>query len=84
MRQLYRRQQAARHGVPEAWVASKAPMSELRAMRLRAGLTQRALSRLSGVSVPAISAIENGKQRPYPFTRKLIHEALEACEPCEA
>ncbi|WP_369370863.1 helix-turn-helix domain-containing protein [Promicromonospora sp. Populi] len=50
--------------------------SDLRAARLRAGLTQRELAVRSGTSQPAIAAIEKGARIPAPETRVRIEMAL--------
>lgn len=50
----------------------------LRAHRQGAALTQEQLAHVSGVSVEAIRALENGRRRhPRPHTVKLLSEGLE-------
>jgi uncharacterized protein len=49
---------------------------DLRARRLRAGLTQRELAARSGTSQPAIAAIERGVRSPVPETQLRIEAAL--------
>jgi predicted ATPase len=50
----------------------------LRQHRLTAGLTQEALAERSGLSVPAIGALERGVRRhPYPSTVDLLARALD-------
>ncbi|WP_423462506.1 helix-turn-helix domain-containing protein [Promicromonospora sp. MS192] len=50
--------------------------SDLRARRLRAGLTQRELAARSGTSQPAIAAIERGTRSPALETRARLDAAL--------
>lgn len=49
---------------------------DLRARRLRAGLTQRELASRSGTSQPAIAAIEKGDRSPALETRARLDAAL--------
>jgi transcriptional regulator with XRE-family HTH domain len=50
---------------------------QLRRLRSAAGLTQEALAERSGVSVDAISALENGRRhRPRPDTVLMLAEGL--------
>ncbi|MEK6954194.1 MAG: CBS domain-containing protein [Candidatus Micrarchaeota archaeon] len=53
-------------------------LSEIRRMRESAGLTQKTLSRQSGVSQPTIAKIEGGKTDPAYSKAKAIFEALES------
>lgn len=48
----------------------------LRALRERHGLTQFDLSRSSGISQSTVSALETGKQRPWPSTRRALASAF--------
>lgn len=48
----------------------------LRALRERQGMTQFDLSRTSGISQSTVSALETGKQRPWPSTRKALAAAF--------
>lgn len=48
----------------------------LRALRERMGLTQFDLSRISGISQSTVSALETGKQRPWPSTRRALASAF--------
>jgi transcriptional regulator with XRE-family HTH domain len=51
---------------------------ELRRRRVAAGLTQEELAERSGVSVDAISALENGRRRrPHRQTAAMLAEALD-------
>ena len=47
-----------------------------RAHRLRAGMSQEELARISGVSVRGIRMIENGRRRPRASTVKTLAESL--------
>ncbi|HWG91595.1 MAG TPA: CBS domain-containing protein [Candidatus Thermoplasmatota archaeon] len=53
---------------------------EVRAMRLRLGLTQAELARLAGVSQPLIARIEGGTVDPRYSTLKAVIEALNRTE----
>ncbi|MGH2599219.1 MAG: ATP-binding protein [Dehalococcoidia bacterium] len=51
---------------------------QLRRYRRRAGLTQKALAERAGLTVSAISALEQGaRRRPYPNTVDLLAAALD-------
>ncbi|WP_447587179.1 nucleotidyltransferase domain-containing protein [Cellulomonas persica] len=50
--------------------------AELRARRLRLGLTQRELARLSGVAQPVIAAMETGRRSASAVTRSRLDAAL--------
>lgn len=56
------------------FIRSKA---ELTALRMKKGLSQRKLARLTGLSVGCISQIETGKRNPTPATAQKICQALE-------
>lgn len=49
---------------------------DLKAARERAGFTQRALARRSGVHQPTIAAIESGTRTAGPRTRRRLEDAL--------
>ena len=51
-------------------------ISNLRLLRVRAGITQDALASLIGISQTRISFIENGKKKPTPREIREISEAL--------
>jgi transcriptional regulator with XRE-family HTH domain len=50
--------------------------TRLRALRVRASLSQEELAELSGVSRTTITDLELGKRRPHPKTRRKLAEAL--------
>ncbi|ADG76141.1 transcriptional regulator, XRE family [Cellulomonas flavigena DSM 20109] len=50
--------------------------TQLRARRIRLGLTQRELARLSGVAQPVIAATETGRRGVSAETRSRLDEAL--------
>lgn len=52
-------------------------LSEVRRLRRALGITQKALSKLSGVSQSAIAKIERGSLQPSYHSAKRIFEALE-------
>ena len=54
----------------------KTVLSPLRAQRLQLGLSQVALSKITGISQPKISALELGK-RPTPEELKVLLIALK-------
>jgi len=57
----------------------------LRALRVRAGLTQEELAERAGLTPHAISALERGaRTRPYPHTVRALAEALALSEAEEA
>src|SRR5688572_16221469 len=57
----------------------------LRALRVRAGLTQEELAERCGLTPHAISALERGaRTRPYPHTLRAIGEALGLSEAQQA
>ena len=49
----------------------------LRFVRERLGLTQEDLSELTGLSVRAISRLENGLHSPHPSTVRFLCHALQ-------
>jgi len=49
----------------------------LRAIRERTGLTVSGLARLSGISQPHLSNLENGRRRAGPAAIKALAEALQ-------
>lgn len=49
----------------------------LRELRERHGMTQVDLSASSGISQSTVSALETGKQRPWPSTRRALAEAFK-------
>lgn len=49
----------------------------LRELRERHGLTQADLSKASGISQSTVSALEAGKQRPWPSTRRALAAAFD-------
>lgn len=53
-------------------------MSEIRAARERAGLTQAELAEVSGVARPNIAAYESGTRKPSPA---MVRRLLEAAKP---
>ncbi len=55
-------------------------MQELKAARLRLGLTQSALAKSAGVSQPLIARLENGSVDPRYSTLRNIVEALNRAE----
>lgn len=57
--------------------------AQLRARRLRRGLTQRQLAELSGVHQPTIAAIESGKRYPSGHVQRTLDQALRL-RPSEA
>jgi transcriptional regulator with XRE-family HTH domain len=48
----------------------------LKQLRREHALSQRALSRLSGVSLDALNRLETGKRRAQPITIRKLAEAL--------
>ncbi|SET38712.1 DNA-binding transcriptional regulator, XRE-family HTH domain [Natronincola peptidivorans] len=50
----------------------------LRAARLRSGMSIRMLSKTAGLSTATVSKIENKKSMPNPSTAKKICEALNS------
>ncbi len=54
--------------------------NNLRIIREKKGLSQLALSRISGVPGNVISNLELGKVYPYPGWRKKLSQALELPE----
>ena len=56
--------------------------SRLRELRDKASLSQEELAELSGVSRATIAALELGKRKPHPKTRRKLAEAL-GVEPVE-
>jgi transcriptional regulator with XRE-family HTH domain len=61
------------------WEATRPTIfgQQLRQLRAAAGLTQEVLVERSGVSVDAISALENGRRhRPRPDTVLMLAEGL--------
>lgn len=53
-------------------------MSDIRAARERAGLTQEELAEVSGVARPNVAAYESGTRRPSPA---MLRRLLEAAKP---
>ena len=51
--------------------------NRLRRLREERGLTQHEVSKSSGLSQSTISALETGKQRPWPTTRRALARAFE-------
>ena len=52
-------------------------MTRLRAARLSAGFSQRALARRAGISARTVERLEAGLGRPHQETSRRILEALE-------
>lgn len=50
----------------------------LRSIRLRHGLTQADLAERSGLGQSTISSLENGRQAPWPSTRRALARAFDA------
>ena len=50
--------------------------SRLRGLRDRASLSQEELAERAGVSRATIAALELGKRKPHPKTRRKLAEAL--------
>ena len=68
--------------VPPEWdFTAQAPFGQqLRRFRAAAGITQEMLSERSGISVDAISALENGRRsRPHRYTVHALADALDLC-----
>lgn len=53
-------------------------MNTLKLALAKLGMTQKDLSRLSGISEISISAIVNGKTDPRPETRQKIEQVLKS------
>jgi transcriptional regulator with XRE-family HTH domain len=53
------------------------PLSSLRAVRRRTGLSQRDLGRLAGVSPGTVYRLENGLRGAYPGTVRKLAAALD-------
>jgi transcriptional regulator with XRE-family HTH domain len=70
-------EEARRKGNKERCSNRSVLLLSLRELRQGRGLTQRELSRLSGVSAGAIYQLENGLRGAYPATVKKLARALE-------
>lgn len=66
---------------PEPDTAARAAFGQqLKGFRAAVGITQEALSERSGISVDAISALENGRRsRPRRHTVRALADALDLC-----
>ncbi len=51
-------------------------MLTMKKLREERGLSQAALSALTGIAIPTISRLENGHRRPANLTRRAIAHAL--------
>jgi transcriptional regulator with XRE-family HTH domain len=51
-------------------------VGNLRDLRESRGLSQRDLARLAEVDVTTVNAIETGKRKPFPTTRRKLARAL--------
>lgn len=56
-------------------------MLRLTAERQKQGLTKSALSRLTGINLPALVNLEAGRLHPYPKMKREIAEALGVADP---